>query len=39
MTIHRIFIAFMVVIGLAVGAILVVAPESRNAKVPPYFWV
>ena len=39
MTIDRIFVAFMVLCGLAVGSVLVVFPESREARVPPYFWV
>ncbi len=29
----------MAVIGVAVGIILVAAPESRNFKLSPYFWV
>ena len=37
--INRIFLAFMVVVGAAIGAVLVLAPESRNYRVPPYFWV
>ncbi len=39
MTIDRIFIAFMALTGVATGVVLVIAPESRNVKVPPYFWV
>ena len=37
MTIDRIFIAFIAVIGVAV--VLVIEPEGRNVKVLPYFWV
>jgi len=39
MTIDRIFIAFMVITGIVVGAILVIEPESRNYRIAPYFWV
>ena len=39
MSINHIFLASMAVIGVAVGIILVAAPESRNFKLSPYFWV
>lgn len=39
MSIDRIFLAFMTVCGIAAGAILVAAPESRNMRVTPYFWI
>jgi len=39
MTIDRIFIAFMVLAGLGVGAVLVIEPEARNYRIAPYFWV
>lgn len=39
MSIDRIFIAFMIVVGAAVGAVVVVAPQVREFRVPPYFWV
>lgn len=39
MTLNRVFVAFMAVVGTAVGIVLALAPEARNAKVPPYFWV
>jgi hypothetical protein len=39
MTIDRIFIAFMIVCGLAAAAILILFPESRDSRVSPYFWV
>jgi len=39
MTIDRIFIAFMVLAGLAVGGVLVIEPEARNYRIAPYFWV
>ena len=38
MTINRIFLAFMGLVGAAVGIILVLVPESRDFWVPPYFW-
>ena len=39
MTIDRIFLAFMIVAGAAVGVLLVVMPQARDFRVPPYFWV
>jgi hypothetical protein len=39
MTINHLLIAFMVVVGVAVGIVLVVAPESRDYRISPYFWV
>lgn len=39
MTINRLFIAFMCVVGAAVGLFLVLRPESRDFRMPPYFWV
>ena len=39
MTINHLFLAFMGVVGAAVGIILVVTPETRDYRVSPYFWV
>src|SRR3977135_4733353 len=39
MTINHIFLAFMALVGAATGIILVVAPQSRDFRVSPYFWV
>jgi uncharacterized membrane protein HdeD (DUF308 family) len=39
MTIDRIFLAFMAFCGIAAGAILIAAPESRDMRVTPYFWM
>jgi hypothetical protein len=39
MTIDRIFLVFMIAAGAAVGALLVVMPQVRDFRVPPYFWV
>ena len=39
MTIDRIFLLFMVVCGAATGLVLVVAPETRDFRISPYFWV
>ena len=39
MTINHIFLAFMGIVGAAVGITLVVAPELRDFRVSPYFWV
>jgi hypothetical protein len=38
MTIDRILIAYMVVVGIAVGAIVTLLP-AREFRLPPYFWV
>lgn len=37
--ISRIFYAYMAVVGLAAGALLVVAPQTQKFVVPPFFWV
>jgi phosphatidylglycerophosphate synthase len=39
MTIDRFFIGFMMLAGVAVGAVLVIEPEARNYRIAPYFWV
>ncbi|MGZ3324294.1 MAG: hypothetical protein ACXU9C_25415, partial [Xanthobacteraceae bacterium] len=39
MTINHLFLAFMGVVGAAVGIILVVKPETRDYRISPYFWV
>jgi len=39
MSINHIFIAFMVIVGAAVGIALVIAPDLRNFRISPYFWV
>ena len=37
--INRIFLAYMVVVGLAAGATFVVKPEVRDFQIPAYFWI
>lgn len=39
MSINHIFLAFMAVSGIVAGAILIIAPETRDARIAPYFWV
>ena len=39
MTIDRIFVAFMAVVGAAIGFLLVLYPVSREFSIPPYLWV
>jgi hypothetical protein len=39
MTIDRVFVAFMVICGLAAALVVVAWPESRIFMVGPYFWV
>ena len=38
MTINHLFLAFMGVVGAAVGIILV-KPETRDYRISPYFWM
>ena len=38
-TINHLFLAFMTAVGAAVGVVLVFAPQMRDYKVSPYFWV
>jgi hypothetical protein len=38
MTINHLFLAFMGVVGEAVGIILV-KPETRDYRISPYFWM
>jgi hypothetical protein len=35
----RIFLGYMALIGAVVGAVLVVKPEVRDFRLPPYFWI
>jgi hypothetical protein len=35
----RIFFGYMVLVGAAVGAILVAAPQAQDFAIKPYFWV
>jgi hypothetical protein len=39
MSINHLFLAFMGVVGAAVGIILIVKPETRDYRISPYFWV
>ena len=39
MTIEKIFYLYMAVVGIAVGAILVAAPQAGEFFIKPYFWV
>jgi hypothetical protein len=39
MDISRIFLIFAVLVGVASGATLVLAPKSRDIGLEPYFWV
>jgi hypothetical protein len=38
-SIDRILIAYAMLIGIAVGAILVAMPQAREFRLPPYFWI
>ena len=37
--INRFFLGFMVVAGLAAGALLIARPELRDFRISPYFWI
>jgi hypothetical protein len=39
MTINHVFFIFMAIVGAAVGIVLVVAPQLRDFRLSPYFWV
>jgi hypothetical protein len=39
MTINHVFIGFMIVIGIAIGALLIAVPQAHDFRVPPYFWI
>jgi hypothetical protein len=39
MTVDRIFFIYMVLVGIAAGAILVAAPQVQNFVIKPYFWI
>jgi hypothetical protein len=39
MTLDRVFLGFMVLVGIAIGIVLLFAPETRDYRLPPYFWV
>lgn len=39
MSIDRVFVAYMIVVGAAVGVVVAFAPQVREFRVPPYFWV
>jgi hypothetical protein len=38
-TVARIFLAYAIVVGLAVGGIFAFVPQSRTIGVAPFFWV
>jgi hypothetical protein len=39
MKIHRIFLAYMTLVGIVSGTILVIAPQAGEFFIKPYFWV
>lgn len=39
MTIDRVFYVYCAVLGVVVGAVLLMVPESRTLSLGPYFWV
>jgi hypothetical protein len=38
-TTNRIFLVFAFLVGIAVGGIIVLVPQSRTIGLAPYFWV
>jgi hypothetical protein len=39
MSLDRIFFAYMALVGVATGAILVAAPYVQDFVIKPYFWI
>ncbi|MDB5598380.1 MAG: hypothetical protein JWN71_424 [Xanthobacteraceae bacterium] len=39
MTVNRLFVGYMVLVGLLIGGILVAAPQLGDFWIKPYFWV
>jgi hypothetical protein len=39
MTVDRVFLVYMVLVGVAVGALLVAVPHVQNFVIKPYFWI
>ena len=39
MSTDRIFLALALVVGIAVGGVIVLVPQSRAIGMAPYFWV
>lgn len=39
MSTDRTFLAFAFVVGIAVGGVIVLVPQSRAIGLAPYFWV
>ena len=39
MTLTRLFLGFMALVGAAVGVLLVAKPAVRDFGLPPYFWI
>jgi len=39
MSTDRIFLVFAFIVGLAVGGVIVLVPQSRDVSLAPYFWV
>ncbi len=39
MSIDRIFLVFAFIVGVAVGGVIVLVPQSRDLSLAPYFWV
>lgn len=39
MTIDRIYLGYMTLVGIAAGALLVTAPQTQDFWLKPYFWI
>lgn len=39
MSLDRIFFGYMMLVGIATGAVLVAAPRVQDFAVKPYFWI
>ena len=38
-TINRLFLGFTAVAGLTIGVVLILKPEARDFRIPPFFWL
>jgi hypothetical protein len=39
MAVDRVFFGYIVLVGIAAGALLVVAPQVQDFAIKPYFWI
>ena len=39
LSIDRVLIGYMILVGIAAGAVLVAVPAALELRLPPYFWI